>query len=61
MSGGLDSYTGAPADGSAVGGLGARVMRGNSFHSSDDGYLRTDFRSYIHPSGSIYVGFRLAR
>ena len=60
----MESYNGAPADGSAVKGAanGDNVIRGNSFYSSDDEYLRTDFRSYIYMvQGSYYVGFRLAK
>ena len=59
-----ESYAGAPVDGSAVKGAadGDNVIRGNSFYSSDDEYLRTDFRSYIYMrQGSYYVGFRLAK
>ncbi len=58
----LDSYAGAPVDGSAVEGAGDQVMRGNSFYSSDNEDLRTDFRSYMNmQQGSYYVGFRLAK
>ncbi len=59
-----ESYAGAPTDGSAVKGAanGDQVLRGNSFYSSDDEYLRTDFRSYMYMlQGSFYVGFRLAK
>ncbi len=59
-----ESYAGAPADGSAVKGAanGDNVIRGNSFYSSDNEYLRTDFRSYIYmKQGSFYVGFRLVK
>ena len=58
----VEPYAGAPVDGSAVEGVGDQVMRGNSFYSSDDEYLRTDFRSHMDMrQGSYYVGFRLAR
>lgn len=59
-----ESYAGAPADGSAVKGAdnGDNVLRGNSFYSSDDEFMRTDFRSYMYMvQGSYYVGFRLVK
>ncbi|MDD5210488.1 MAG: formylglycine-generating enzyme family protein [Elusimicrobiales bacterium] len=59
-----DSYAGAPVDGGAVTGAadGDNVIRGNSFYSSDEEYLRADFRSYIYMrQGSYYVGFRLVK
>ncbi|MEI7528990.1 MAG: SUMF1/EgtB/PvdO family nonheme iron enzyme [Elusimicrobiota bacterium] len=59
-----DSYAGAPVDGSAVKGAanGDNVVRGNSFYSSSDDFMRTDFRSYMYMrQGSYYVGFRLVK
>ena len=59
-----ESFSEAPVDGSAVEGPadGDNVLRGNSFYSSDNEDLRTDFRSHMYMrQGSYYVGFRLAR
>lgn len=59
-----NTYTGAPADGSALAGSGSRykVMRGGSYGYEGPGHLRSSFRSSDTPDKRrSLVGFRLAR
>jgi formylglycine-generating enzyme required for sulfatase activity len=59
-----DSYSSAPADGSAFEASGdCRVARGGSFMSEHSGFLRTDFRAFSCDRDRVTgsVGFRLAR
>ncbi len=59
-----NSYTGAPADGSAWegGDCAKRVLRGGSWYNVDPGILRAAYRFRSYTGGRLHnVGFRIAR